>query len=90
MTYVRMIEDARGDVVDIEHYCDALCYESGTGEKAFGHHWPCPEQADYDQHCPFCGAVSVIGLDSDAMRKGHAMATERRNALEAFDAEFMS
>lgn len=90
MTYVRFIEDSRGDVVDIEHYCDAICYAAGTGESAFGHHWPCPDQADYDQHCPYCGAVSVVGIDSDMMREARNMADERRTALEAFDREFLN
>ena len=89
MTYVRMIEDARGDLVDIEHYCDAVCYRAGTGDDPFGHHWPCPESADYDQHCPYCSAVSVPGIDSDYLRDAKQFASERRDALASFDADYM-
>ena len=59
MTYVRMIEDCRGDLIEIEHYCSAQCFTEGTGEDAYGHRWPCPEQADYSQHCPTCGDESA-------------------------------
>lgn len=34
MTYVRMIEDTNGDIVDIEHYCSASCFSEGMGEPA--------------------------------------------------------
>ncbi len=59
MTYVRLIEDSRGDLVDIEHYCSTICWrDAGLGDP-HGHAWPCPEQADYAQHCPSCGSVAV-------------------------------
>lgn len=59
MTFVRLIEDTRGDLVEIEHYCSASCFVEATGKDAYGHRWPCPERADFPQHCPACGAVSV-------------------------------
>ncbi len=62
MTYVRFIEDARGDLVEIEHYCSASCFVEGTGEEAYGHAMPCPEQADYAQFCPTCGEMSVQAI----------------------------
>lgn len=65
MTYVRMIEDSRGDVVDIEHYCSVSCYQEGTGESAEGHLWPCPERADCPQYCPTCETLTVESLHAE-------------------------
>ena len=36
MTYVRMIKDSRGDIVDVEHYCSAGCYADATGQALRG------------------------------------------------------
>ena len=59
MTYVNLIEDTRGDLVEIEHYCSTECFRQGTGKDAHGYRWPCPEQADYNQYCPTCGVLAV-------------------------------
>jgi hypothetical protein len=66
MRYVNMIEDDRGDLVDIEVYCSADCFERGTGREAFGHAWPCPEQADYRQYCPTCGTCTVVAIEDES------------------------
>jgi hypothetical protein len=64
MRYVRWIEDACGDLVDLEIYCSATCWtESGLGDP-YGHYIPCPEAADYDQHCPQCGRVVVVAIET--------------------------
>ena len=65
MRHVRFIEDARGDLVDIELFCNALCFEAHTGEPHHGHGWPCPEQTDCDQHCASCGALVVPAINSE-------------------------
>ena len=62
MTYVKMVEDERGDLVDIKHYCSAWCYVDGEGESADGQLWPCPESADYPQYCPTCGVLTVPAI----------------------------
>lgn len=67
MTYVAMLEDQNGDIVDIEHYCSPQCFTEGTGNPACGNHWPCPEQADYPQYCPTCGDESVPALETTPM-----------------------
>ena len=66
MTYVNMIEDANGDLIDIDHYCSAHCFTQGTGQNADGARWPCPEQTDYPQYCPTCGDLTVPALDDEA------------------------
>lgn len=66
MRYIRHIEDATGDLVDIEIYCSADCWrDAGLGDPR-GHYVPCPEPADYDQHCPQCGRVVVVGYGNSA------------------------
>jgi hypothetical protein len=62
MRYVDMIEDETGDLVGIDIYCSAACFREGTGQEPFGHAWPCPEAADYDQHCPTCETVTVAAI----------------------------
>jgi len=65
MTYVAMLEDQNGDIVEIHHYCSPQCFTEGTGNPAYGNHWPCPEQTGYDQHCPLCGTLTVPALEDD-------------------------
>jgi hypothetical protein len=66
MRYVDMIEDETGDLVEIDIYCSADCFREGTGQEPFGHAWPCPEPADYDQHCPTCETVTVAAIGSES------------------------
>ncbi len=62
MRYVNMIEDSRGDLVDIEIYCSAYCWPDSLGP-ADGHGWPCPEATDYPQYCPTCGTCVVEAIE---------------------------
>jgi hypothetical protein len=62
MRYVNMIEDDRGDLVEIDIYCSSTCWrDAGLGDP-FGHYWPCPEATDYAQHCPQCSRVVVAAI----------------------------
>ena len=63
MRYVQMIEDDRGDLVDIEVYCSAQCWRDAGPGDPFGHAWPCPEETDYRQFCPQCGTCTVAAID---------------------------
>jgi hypothetical protein len=65
MRYVNFIEDSRGDLVEIEVYCSALCWPDVLGP-AYGHAWPCPEKADYRQYCPTCGTCTVAAIEDDS------------------------
>jgi hypothetical protein len=66
MRYLNAIEDADGDLVDMEIYCSADCFREGTGEDAYGHAWPCPEKTDYRQYCPVCEACTVAEIDESS------------------------
>lgn len=83
MTYVRMIEDSYGDLVDIEHYCSAACFTKGTGKSAYDPpaYWPCPEQADYPQYCPVCEEMTVTP-DSQECRVGSSGARREIGAIK--------
>lgn len=59
-----MIEDIRGDLVDISYYCSSFCFERDTGELATGNWYPGVE-TDYDIHCEGCGELIQKGI-SDA------------------------
>lgn len=62
MRYVRYIEATNGDLVDIEIYCSSQCWrDAGLGDP-FGNYIPCPEKADYSQHCPTCETVTVAAI----------------------------
>ena len=66
MRYVRYVEDDRGDLVEVEVYCSAQCWrDAGLGDP-FGHYIPSPEPADYAQHCPQCGTMTVAPIDEPA------------------------
>lgn len=65
MNYVLMVEDKRGDLIDLSVYCSSFCFERDTGTPATGHAWPCLEQADYDQYCEACGELILKGMDAD-------------------------
>jgi hypothetical protein len=65
MRYLNLIEDARGDLVEVEIYCSSDCWrDAGLGDP-HGFAYPAPEQADYDQHCPHCERVVVVAIDSE-------------------------
>ena len=63
MRYVDYIEDSQGDLVDIHIYCSADCWRAAGLGDPFGHYIPAPEKADYAQHCPQCGRVTVAAID---------------------------
>jgi hypothetical protein len=67
MTHVEMIEDDKGDLVDILYFCSAFCYESSqsTDGHAYGHAWPGGMETDYDVHCHRCGDLMWKGLEQD-------------------------
>ncbi len=67
MTYVAMLEDQNGDIVEIDHYCSPQCFTQGTGNPAYGNYWPCPERADYPQYCPTCGVETVRANDYETV-----------------------
>lgn len=66
MTIVRLIEDARGDLVDVEHFCDQLC--AADHARTFNHpddaaEWPGGMEEDADQYCASCGTFLRPGLE---------------------------
>jgi hypothetical protein len=62
MRHRRDIEDERSDLIEVEIYCSAQCWrDAGLGDP-HGHYDPCPEQADYPQHCPTCGVCTVAAI----------------------------
>jgi hypothetical protein len=66
VTYVRMIEDAKGDLIDIEQYCSATCWRDAGFDDPNDARWPCPERTDYAQHCPACGEVAVEAIEVES------------------------
>jgi hypothetical protein len=62
MRYLNAVEDAQGDLVDLEVYCSADCFREGAGEDPEGHAYPAPEKADYRQCCPRCETVTVAAI----------------------------
>ena len=64
MTYVEMIEDSQGDLVEIEYYCSAICYESDKGKSASGQAWPGGMETDYDVRCSRCADFMWKGLEA--------------------------
>lgn len=64
MRYVHYTEDEKGDVVDVAIYCSATCWQDASLGDPSGHYIPAPEPADYDQHCPTCERVVVVGNDN--------------------------
>lgn len=62
MIHVNMIEDTKGDLVDIEYFCDGACFTAHTGENYFGHGWPCGSETDYDVYCAHCETLLWKGL----------------------------
>ena len=54
MIYVNMIEDKRGDLVDIEYFCSGHCAVQKHGPAMLDNAWPAMESKDYDIHCSQC------------------------------------
>ena len=63
MTHVELLEDARGNLVDIEYYCCATCYTIAKGQDAHGHAWPCGMETDHDVYCDNCGDLMREGIE---------------------------
>ena len=61
VTQVRMIEDERGDMVDIEYACSEICArELGFPQPSA---WPGGMETDYDVHCDNCGNLMWEGIE---------------------------
>jgi len=65
MTYVEMVEDKHGDLVDIRYYCSPFCFEAETGRDAYGSAWPGGVETDYSVYCERCGSLMWSGLEDD-------------------------
>ena len=61
MTHVHMIEDTRGDLVDIRYACSALC----AADLGFPNPsaWPGGMETDYAVHCENCGDLMWLGIN---------------------------
>lgn len=59
MRFVRCIEDAKGDLVELVYYCSAFCYEVETDPELQdrpGGAWPCLDASLVgSEHCTACG-----------------------------------
>jgi len=64
MTHVQLIEDERGDLVDIRYACSALC--AGDLEFPEPSAWPGGMETDYDVLCESCGDLMWKGLEATA------------------------
>lgn len=64
-THVDFIEDTTGDLVDIEYYCSASCFEIKTGQDSYGKAWPGGSETDYNVYCNHCGALLWEGLENE-------------------------
>jgi hypothetical protein len=64
MTYVEMIEDSQGNLVDINCFDSAWCFNESTGRDSYGSAWPGGMETDYDVHCHNCGDLMWHGLES--------------------------
>ena len=64
MTHINMIEDPRGNLVDVEYFCSALCYTNSTGNVAYGHAWPGGSETNSDVHCHNCSDLMWHGLET--------------------------
>lgn len=54
MKYIELIEDTRGDLVDIVYYCSAMCFTLDTAKDAYGYGWPGEIETDYYIYCQRC------------------------------------
>jgi len=48
--HIRMIEDANGDLVDLEYFHHSCAPDDVPG-------WPAPEAVDYEVYCAECGLI---------------------------------
>lgn len=64
-TYVDMQEDESGDLVNIDYYCCAECYEVGTNKPSTGKQWPGGSETNYDVYCAnlSCKELMWYGLE---------------------------
>lgn len=63
--HVTLIEDARGDLVDVLYYCDQSCAtDAGDSDAQW---WPGGMDTDYDLYCsnPECELLIQHGLHCD-------------------------
>jgi hypothetical protein len=57
--HIRHIQDAAGDLVDLEYYC----HTCGIQHRVPG--WPAPEAIDYPVFCSDCGLLLDVPLTLD-------------------------
>lgn len=75
MIHVQMIEspftmNGVVELVDIDYFCSASCYEIHTGLTAVGTAWPCGSETDYgitERFCAHCEALLWKGLQTDEL-----------------------
>ena len=58
--HIRSIEDASGDLVDLEYF-----HHSCSPSDVLG--WPAPESLDYPVYCEACGDRVAVGLTDDGL-----------------------
>ncbi len=63
MLHVNLVEDSKGDLVDIEYYCGALCARDANVPEPSA--WPGGMETDYDQYCASCGDHITCGLQCE-------------------------
>jgi hypothetical protein len=63
MLHVNMIEDKRGDLVDIAYYCSQRCADAAGIPQPSA--WPGGMETDYDQYCAQCGDHIAHGLQCE-------------------------
>ena len=63
MTYVDMIEDTNGDLVDQHWFCSSWCYNDSTGKDSYGHQWPGGSETDYNVYCHRCEDLMWTGIE---------------------------
>lgn len=59
-TYLDLVEDSQGDLVDILYYCSFFCTPEDVRSKGS---WPCPDYPDYDIFCSGCGTLMHKGTE---------------------------
>jgi hypothetical protein len=64
MTHVEMVEDSRGDLVDIRYACSAYCARELGFPKPSA--WPGGMETDSDVFCERCESHMWHGLDCDS------------------------
>lgn len=69
MLYVNMIEDTKGNLVDIEYYCCEAHYIMGAAQSASVGAWPGGMETEDDQVCHHCQTLIAHGLSCDCPHK---------------------